>query len=284
MNLQPGDPDGIPGSDHSSFSPGPEGDSPFLGGPGDSRDHDREAPSEVPAADPWAHRRGEPRVFALLWSTYVLLAVAGGILWLMQLPPETPGAYSPAARTLLVVLAAGLSILWPMTRLSQLPPDEPSVHAALADTLLMLIPIQMVIWPLWSLAGWPIAVVAAVASLFLAWGLLIGAVQAIAFARGEAGAASRAVWMGTCIVLVVAAPCCATLLTWAVGASPKWLEMGSPFTSIFALSGSGYSGPTTAVTGIQWSIIAGTGVAAVLAWTLAAARAQAGSRRVSGLH
>src|SRR5262249_53298101 len=135
--------------------------------------------------DIWAHRRAEPRLFAFLWSVYVLIAVMGSILWLARMPAGSTGAssmYSPAARTLLVVIAAGITVLWPMTRLSQAAPERDPVGSALADLLVVQLPVQMVIWPMALLANWPGPVVMAVAMLFLAWGLLTGGILALAFA------------------------------------------------------------------------------------------------------
>lgn len=246
----------------------------------------------VEDTDIWAHRRGEPRLFAFLWSLYILVAVMGSILWLARLPIVTASTYSPAARTLLVVLAAGITVLWPMTRLSQMAPERDAVGAMLADLLVIQLPVQLVIWPMSFLANWPVRVVGAVALLFLAWGLLTGGMLALAFAGAARGRnrtrnlagqlprpVTRGIWMAACILAVVAAPAAAMVLS-NVGQTAKFwldaLDMASPFTAVFAISGTGWSGPTTAVQRPQWLIVWLTACVGVVCWLWAARRQSRG--------
>jgi hypothetical protein len=244
--------------------------------------------------DPWAHRRGEPRLFAFLWSVYVLVAVAGSILWLARLPVITPSSYSPAARTLLVVLAMGMTVLWPMVRLSQAPPEGDSIGAALADLLVIQLPVQMVVWPMSFLANWPTRTVAAVSLLFVAWGVLTGGVLALAFAGGRPrplpgrragpGEWSRAAWMGVCLLAVGAAPIAAMAARAAAASAPSWLAAASPFTAIYSISGSGWTGPTAPVRQPQWITVWGTAAVGAVLWIGSAVRASGGWRKVPRLH
>ncbi|MBX3406368.1 MAG: hypothetical protein KF869_06360 [Phycisphaeraceae bacterium] len=229
--------------------------------------------------DPWEHRRGEPRVFAFFWTLYVLVAVAGSVLWLAQSSAVSSSTYGPAARVMLVVVMTGAVVLWPMVRLSQSAPRAAPVRAVAADVVVVLFPLQMVVWPLIMLAQWPLNIVAALSVLTAAWVILIGGVQALALAveqwRGASpGNWSRALWMLACLALAGGAPLLGLARRAVHGpdaADPASWSVLSPFTAIGALTGRGFSGPQGPAGAAQWAgIVAVVGVAAVL-WLLAAA-------------
>lgn len=236
-------------------------------------------------ADPWAHRRGEPRVFAFLWTMYVLLAVAGSILWVSRFASVTAGTYGPAARIMLVVVAVGATILWPMVRLSQASPRRGAVSHVLADALIVLMPSQLVLWPLYVLANWPLNIVAGVAGVLAAWIVLVGGVLALALGGraatepGDAALTGRTIWMGVILALVCAAP--AAMLVAGAGrhAVPGWLPMLSPLSAIPRLTGAGLAGPQNPVTAIQWELIGGVGGAGFVLWFVAFVRSVLGGRR-----
>src|SRR5262249_35293851 len=98
--------------------------------------------------DPWAHRRGEPRLFAFLWTLFLFAPT--GATFMAAAPPggASPDVMRPATRALLAVTAAGVCILWPMVRLSQLA-DEHPIAGVIQDLVVVLIPAQAVIWPQW---------------------------------------------------------------------------------------------------------------------------------------
>jgi hypothetical protein len=238
------------------------------------------APVAGESTDPWAHRRGEPRIFAFLWTVYVLVCVAGSLLWLSRATRVTIGTYSPAARIMLVVVAAGMVLLWPMVRLSQERPRGWPVASALADWFVVQLPVQMVVWPLIVLANWPVGTVGALSALFALWGLLVAGVLALAYTfaggpgdesgaeSGAAGAAWRGrwVWMAGMVVLALAAPVLLAA-TWTpesrIGMDPV-RAMFSPLSAIPVLTGTGFSGPENPVTSVQWTVITGVGVAGVI--------------------
>lgn len=136
------------------------------------------------AADPWSHRRGEPRTFAALWILILLASVAltlGGVGLTGLLSQDT---YRPAARALIVVVAVCLSLLWPMIRLSQQPPARPRT-AFLADALLVLAPIPAVLAPQgfsW-MAHWPWGTCGCLLLWFAAWVFLEAALLVVYFER-----------------------------------------------------------------------------------------------------
>jgi hypothetical protein len=231
-------------------------------------------------SDPWAHRRGEPRLFAFFWTFYVLLAVAGSVTWLARAGVVTPGTYGPAARIMLVAVGVGMVVLWPMTRLSQASPDRNPILSTLFDLAVVQLPLQMVIWPLYVLASWPKDIVYAVSALMGAWGVLAGGLLALALAGKsvtmirDPRLSARAAWMVLFLALVLAGPLARAVLdSRAQGAAaPEWLPMASPITAIAALTGHGLIGPGAPVSVAQWDAIVGTLSAGVFVWALAAAR------------
>jgi len=130
----------------------------------------------------WSHRKGEPRVLALLWMIFLLTATAMMFANLSVGYSISPSVSRPASRQMLVVIVVGMSILWPMIRLSQTIARPSIVASSLRDMVVILIPMQAVIWPqsLIVLGGWSIAVVTALALHIIAWGLVIAGLLAIA--------------------------------------------------------------------------------------------------------
>lgn len=231
-------------------------------------------------ADPWEHRRGEPRLFAILWMLYVIAAVLGSVEWVTRSVDLSASAYSPAARIMLAVVAAGALVLWPMTRLSQAAPrGEGGVPASvLGDVIVVVVPIWMVTWPMRILAAWPLDIVAALSVMLAAWVYFVGGLLVFAL-RGSTG--RRAIWMGAILVLVTGGAALwgaleARAMTGAEH-SARWLSMFSPFSAIPVLTGHGFSGPDTPVDRWQWLVILGTCAAGILCWIFAGVRSMNGS-------
>ncbi len=228
--------------------------------------------------DPWAHRRGEPRLFAFFWTFYVLLSVAGSVTWLARSSVVTVGAYGPAARIMLVVVAVGMVVLWPMARLSQASPERNSLLPMLADLIVVQLPVQIVVWPLYVLANWPRDIIHAVAAIMGVWGVLAGGVIALALGGRpvtlvrDPRLGGRVGWMVLVLVLLLSAPLVEAVMFARGAEPPKWLTMISPITAIPALTGRGLIGPGAPVSQIQWDAIFTTLSVGVFAWALAALR------------
>lgn len=128
----------------------------------------------------WSHRRGEPRVFALLWTVFLTViatttlmrAAIGGRLDL--------AVYRAGLTTTLMVIATGIVVGWPLLRLSQARPRGGGVGTTFKDVLIVLVPLQAVLWPQAVLAHWPLSLVAALDATLAAWTLLCGGVVALA--------------------------------------------------------------------------------------------------------
>jgi hypothetical protein len=231
--------------------------------------------------DPWAHRRGEPRVFALLWTLYLFAATA--ITMLSVIARGLPGADAmrPAARAMLITVAAGIALVWPLVRLSQQRDDRP-IAATMHDLIVLLVPVQAIVWPqtLWWLARWPLEVVAAVALSLISWAVLIGGLIALAYSTdprfAPAGPTHRDVlrrsgWM-TLVICIVLLPTIPAVFGPAFETT-RWWWMLSPITAAAELvRDRSWSGISTAVTAGHWWLITATALAALPAWGVAAAR------------
>lgn len=243
--------------------------------------------SREPDVDPWAHRRAEPRLFAFLWTLYLFVTVLGSLLWLTRSGVLAASAYGPAARIMLIVIASGATILWPMVRLSQVAPPEHPIAAAFGDLVVVVMPMQVVVWPLAFLANWPIHVVALLATMLFVWPALTGGLVAIAFARcARRGApalrpVARICWMALCIASVCAGPLVVVLT--AVGERidiTSWAWKLSPFTFVFLLTGTGLRGPHAPIGLQDWYALMPVALAAMFAWLLAMAFASRRSASV----
>ncbi len=102
--------------------------------------------------------------------------------------------YRPAARRLIVLVAIGLVVLWPLLRLAQHAPARRPVGSVLRDAAVLLVPLALLLLPQSTLAVWPLGVVAWLLAWLATWtlavGALVAAVYTLAHAGGRAGAAS----------------------------------------------------------------------------------------------
>lgn len=169
---------------------------------------DTQSRTRATGHDRWAHRRGEPRVFAFLWTLFLLGATLLGFGSLGAIGMIDADTYRAVARIILVSVAVGVVIVWPMTRLSQVTPVRHGTRAAFIDFIVIALPLQAVVLPQVFLPfGWNWMIVVALSAILIAWTFAIAGVLAIAFTHGG----SRAVrspptrgwlWM---LVIVVAA-------------------------------------------------------------------------------
>jgi len=227
-------------------------------------------------ADKWSHRRGEPRNFAFLWAIYLMLGsiialgvvLAGGII--------TLDAYQPLSRGLVVTLAIGVMIFWPLMRFSQAAPDESAPIAVLKDLAIVLIPLQAVVWPQMVLARWTPDIVLATSLAMIAWAFLIGGLLAMGI---RSNMTWRSAWMAAIVALVVGG---ATLSILAGQVSPDLLRPrhAAAAPALVLASGAGlvadisadrsWSGSWALALPEHWNAIWCTFAAAAVAWIVAA--------------
>ena len=187
------------------------------------------------AGDPWAHRRGEPRFFALFWSIYLMLSALVTIFASRAIGVPLATRFRYGAAALLLLVCIGAIILWPLTRLSQRAPRHPA-RATGADLLVILVPMQAVVWPMPILTGWPLPVVGALALVLGAWTLLIGGF--VLWGSASRSHADRVMWMIAAILCAFAAPAWYAWIVHAAppGADPDWILRWSPLTAIYTLT------------------------------------------------
>ncbi len=171
-------------------------------------------PIRIQPADPWAHRRAEPRPLALMWTAYLLIATIACLGPVTAAHYLTPDVYRPAAALLMAAALLGVTIYWPMLRLSQQLPNQRPSRSIFLDSIAIFFPLQATIWPqaMPALSSWNATITAAVALHATAWLAIIGSVLCIALVhitRGEAAGIStqlrRTGWMGVCVLLTFAA-------------------------------------------------------------------------------
>ncbi len=193
--------------------------------------------------DRWAHRRGEPRLFAVLWMLYILAAnlvtvAPAGVAGMLSLD-----VYRGAMRQTFMILIIGAWLLWPMMRLSQAAPLRGPVRSVLLDWLVINLPLQAVIWTqcFSFMAGWPVAAGLAMTFAFAGWSLLASGVLCTVYAgeivAGRTG--MRWPYMLVLTVMALAGPLAHVLLagTIAVGdPSPPPLLLASPLGLVLDLS------------------------------------------------
>ncbi len=239
--------------------------------------------------DRWAHRRAEPRTLAFLWAMYILTAALLTIGVLLFRGPWAlldKGVYQYAARTMLLCVAIGLAVLWPMARLSQsVSLRERASGAIFKDMLVLLPPTQAVIWAQAAArAGWAMDLIAAIAVSLLAWPMLAGAVLAVvlrpkahqmpdgvydpgtvfAGLRGPSAPARTLAMLG-----FVAA---AVLPLVALQSGPAWAGVLSPVSAVLDLGHPREVGPgASSVVDGRWPVLLGQLGLALLAWVLLAA-------------
>jgi hypothetical protein len=188
--------------------------------------------------DPWAHRRGEPRLFIVLWALYLLVASMtslSGTVWSGLVATDV---YRPAARIMLGLAGFGIAVLWPMVRLCQAPPERPA-EAFSVDMAVVALPVivvalaQSLPW----MGAWPPEVSVVLSMVFLGWTLLVGALLLAYFAKPRTPRTPRWVWMLLIVALAGAGPAFAWCAAWASPLVPRaYADLGllaSPVTAPF---------------------------------------------------
>ncbi len=172
-----------------------------------------------------------PRLLILAWCFWLL------VNWLAVLGM---GGGLRAARVLVFACMIGMSLLWPMLRLSQHTAAGrtgrgPGAWRLLLDWFCLVLVLQATIWPLRLVAGWHVSQVAWLVAAIGAWGLLAGAVAAVG-QRSRHGYI-RAWAMVACVLLLVGEPLLMGLLnTGTAEARVAWPMRVSPIQAMWAMS------------------------------------------------
>ena len=242
-------------------------------------------PKPARGPDPWAHRRGEPRVFALGWTIYILAATTLCFAPLAFSLGMDPLASRFAGRMLLITLAAGIAILWPVVRLSQARPACGGLLASWQDIVVIFIPLQAALWPLALVTEWSLGTLAAVDALLFAWAWTIGGVLGLALGPRHGRSLSadavpgdtRGPYAGVLVLIllvVLGVPIAAAFrpISLITPVRPDTVLLASPLSGVLELTADrSWSGQITSVYPEHWFAILGTFLAGATLWMLGAA-------------
>jgi len=188
--------------------------------------------------DPWAHRKGEPRYFALLWTLYLLVSALLTVFSIRSVGMPTQEQFLLGGRGMTLLCALGVCPLWPMVRLSQVSAARP-IRAAWHDALILTVPSWSVILPISLLTGWTVRVSLALCLLLAVWAVVSGGLVAFGSSR------ESRTWRFGCAALAWALALGAPLAVWAGTALNVWavdspiIEKAlllSPVSAIFVLT------------------------------------------------
>ncbi|GAB4516530.1 MAG: hypothetical protein Tsb0013_21080 [Phycisphaerales bacterium] len=205
------------------------------------------------ADDPWAHRKGEPRTYTLLWAIYLMVGALLTIFAVRTLSGAGVRQWTYGCQSMMLLVFVGVCVLWPATRLSQLSPERPR-HATIMDLLIMLIPVQAVVWPMPLLTGWTWAVTGGLVLAVAGWGVLVGAL----IARGCASMRSyvRTWVMASILGMVSLGPLVSVVFDSVLVSGgvtlPGWWALVSPLTVSHALTTTPLN-LTPRMTGGEWA-------------------------------
>jgi len=210
------------------------------------------------ADDPWAHRKGEPRVFALLWAVYLM---AGSLLTIFA----GRGIGSSSARQLefaslgfLTIAGFGAAVLFPMVRLSQASPRR-VVRSLVVDWCVVIAPLVVVVPWLPLLTRWPFEVSLAATAQLCGWALAGAGFAGVGLAwssRGGDRGTARGWAMAGSVLAVGAGPMvdAAWHAVDAAGLS-RWWALSSPLTGPWVLSSSEAETLLPQVRGWDWVVV-----------------------------
>lgn len=254
------------------------------------------APSDGP--DIYRHRRGEPRVFALFWTAFLVVGTMACFAAYGVGRGISPQGYANAARSLTAVLGLGVGVLWPVFRLSQAPARGGGIAVVSRDMVIILLPLQAVLWPQALVAKWPLEVIFAVASLLGAWAAIIGAVIAISLggpvprrseSRDRLGEATgrvlsqRGLIMTLILMIVFAGPVYWWIEPILSGGSKHasfWSRMASPITAPLELTRPRlWTGQAAQVSSSHWRAISLTLVVAGVCWVVSGTMVRGPAKR-----
>ena len=196
------------------------------------------------STDKWAHRKGEPRAFALLWCLYLFFCSAVTLFGVEQSDPPSGDQYEFPARVLLTLMLFGVAVLWPCVRLCQATPRN-RAGASLADALVVLIPAQALVWPMVLLLSWPVELVGFVAALVASWGFVSMGVSA--WGAGGVGTQRRVLAMSVSVGGALAGGLGGVVWSVLSGTEvPRWAWAWCPLTAVWVASEPG--GPLAPLT------------------------------------
>lgn len=204
------------------------------------------------SADPWGHRKGEPRTFAVLWCVYLLGASLATILSVEESWPPSSDQYEFPARVLMTLMLFGITVMWPAIRLCQATPRNPP-GASLADWVVIVLPAQVLIWPMMLMLSWPLSVTAWLALAAASWGTV--SMTAVAWGvSSNANANRRITAMSLCLAFSLAGGLVG--IAWAsitADAPPRWVWAWNALTGVWIVTEPESALSTLAPSRLMWA-------------------------------
>lgn len=183
--------------------------------------------------------------------------------WVLAMGLRTPvhpnsASFTPGVRLMMLCIAVGLMIGWPLMRLSQSASQWP-IRQTVLDLIVLLMLVQVVIWPMRLVTVWSPLRTAAIDASMATWLIVIGAI--VASAIGTVRAGPRLLAMAACIGVCLLGPAL-TFLGLFAGADWMALVDLSPFMAVHTLGQGGAAPPDPE----QWHLIALLAVAGAAMW------------------
>ncbi len=198
-----------------------------------------------------------PRGLIFLASIWLITS------WMITIGIRAPvlpssSSYTPGVRLMLLCVATGVMIGWPLLRLSESRPMYP-IRRTLLDMMVLLGLVQVVVWPLRLVTTWTPIRTAAIDATLAGWTILIGAI--VAGAIVTTGRGPRALAMLACIVICLGGPAVAWLGATTGVKSMSMIDF-SPFMAVRTLSEGGGAPPSDS----QWRWLMLLGIADIVVW------------------
>lgn len=187
--------------------------------------------------------------------------------WLQSIgfpPPLNPATetYQPGVRELMIFITIGLSIAWPLYRLSGPRSDWP-VSVVVLDLMVLLAMVQVVLWPLSLVTNWSRLRVGAIDAAMGTSTILIGAVIAVAISTSSRGV--RSLSMAVVLLFAFAGPVVEQIAAQHAEQPAAELSLLSPIFAVARLA----AGNATEVLRTQWVMLFVAAGAAIVAWIIA---------------
>ncbi len=182
--------------------------------------------------------------------------------WIASMGLRTPlqpssASYTPGVRMMLICIVIGITIAWPLLRLSQSVPRFP-LRQVLLDVIVLLSLVQIVLWPLRLVTTWSPSRTLVIDATIAGWAILAGAFVAAGSMASRSG--PRILCMFACVGLVLLGPGLAWL---AAIAGRDWMALAhvSPLLTISAITD-----PAAPPAAQLWPSVALLAAADGLAW------------------
>lgn len=235
--------------------------------------------------DPWAHRKAEPRFFALFWSLYLMVSALLTIFAVRSIGMPSRVQFTFGCQAMIFLAMIGACVLFPMTRLSQLRPRRP-LRALIVDMLIVLLPIAAVVVPMPMLTNWPLPIAGALILLVMSWTVFIAAPVYWALRDPDQSPATRGLAMLAILITVGLGPAITVVAGWVGMVPPPGPTTAGGGGGVGGLGGGlfAYASPFTAAPAItssapnmraslsfgEWALIAAPLLLSVGAFAVAA--------------